>query len=176
MRCGWLLRGRGCARTEEVFHEVAGTSLVLFGLIFAFHGAESGEEELRNVSEGDGVAAGDAFVSKLPDEIAEEEIHLVGGDELIDPIEELARDDFGIWSWKAHLDFVCVIGAEGRALGSLVGAVMVVNRHVAAVATGILVLALRIDVKFRRHGLAFRVWSNGKRGEAKKEDPLPPCF
>src|SRR5437879_6903278 len=38
------------------------------------HGGLAGEDELRDVGQSDGVTAGDALASELPDEIAEEEV------------------------------------------------------------------------------------------------------
>ena len=51
---------------------------------------------MRHVGKSDGVAAGDAFAGELPDEIAEKEIHLVGGGEAVDVGEKLVGEDFRI--------------------------------------------------------------------------------
>src|SRR6266446_3505523 len=51
---------------------------------FSGHGGLAGENELRDVGESDGVTAGNALASELSDEIAEEEIHFVGGGETVD--------------------------------------------------------------------------------------------
>jgi len=46
---------------------------------FSGHGGLAGENELRDVGESDGVTACDALANELSDEIAEEEIDLIGG-------------------------------------------------------------------------------------------------
>ena len=45
---------------------------------------EAIKEQLGNVSQGNGVATGDAFAGKLFEKIAEEEIHGSGGGEIVD--------------------------------------------------------------------------------------------
>jgi hypothetical protein len=66
------------------------------GCSLSGHGGLAGEDELRDVSESDGVPAGDALAGELPDEIAEEEIHLVGSGETVDVVEKLGGEDFRI--------------------------------------------------------------------------------
>ena len=108
------------------------------------HGGLAGEDELRDVSESDGIAACDALAGELPDEIAEEEIHFVGGDEAVDVVEKLGGEDFGIDKGNLGSETVGVESAESRWYGSV--AMIGINQHVTALAAGILELAL-IHVK-----------------------------
>src|SRR5260370_28885883 len=75
-------------------------------------GGLTGEDELRDVSKSDGVAAGDALASELPYEIAEEQIDLVSGSETVDVGEKLGGKDLGIDSGNTGSKTVRVIGAE----------------------------------------------------------------
>lgn len=78
------MRGGGRrAGTEEGFKEGAITFRLKFGLLFLLTGAYGVEEQLGHVGQGDGVAAGDALASQLADEVAKEEIDLVGGQEAL---------------------------------------------------------------------------------------------
>ena len=70
-----------------------------------------------------------------------------------------------------------MIGAEGRTRGTIRRAVMGINGHVAAMATSVLVLALRIGVKFGGHGfyLSICLFERGSV-EAEASCPSPPWF
>jgi hypothetical protein len=59
------------------------------------HGSLAGKNQLREVGESDGIAARDALASELPDEIAEEEIHFIGGGEAVDVREEFGGENLG---------------------------------------------------------------------------------
>ena len=63
-------------------------------LELAVEGSEAVEEQLGNVGQGDGVAAGDTFAGELPDEIAEESVHGGGGGEVFDVAEEFVGGGF----------------------------------------------------------------------------------
>jgi hypothetical protein len=93
----------------------------------------------------DGVTAGDALASKLPDEIAEEEIDLVGGGKTVDVVEKLGGEDFRIDRRNADSETLGVVGAENRARSAICGTMVLVDQHVAAVAFGADVLAMGID-------------------------------
>jgi hypothetical protein len=82
---------------------------------------------LRDVGKSDGVAAGDALASELPDEIAEEEIDLIGGSETVDVGKKLGGEDLGVHGGDRSLETVGVIGAEGRALRAVGGAMVLVD-------------------------------------------------
>src|SRR5260370_40744220 len=109
------------------------------------HGGLTGEDELRDVSKSDGVAAGDALGSELPYEIAEEQIDLGSGCETVDVGEKLGGEDLRIDRGNTGSKTVRVIGAEGRARGSLRRAMMLVDQHVATLAFGADVLAMMVD-------------------------------
>lgn len=70
----------------------------LGGVVFFGHGGKAVEEKLGNVSQSDGVATGDAFAGELFDEIAQEEIHFIGGGKGVDVAEKLGGESFGIGS------------------------------------------------------------------------------
>jgi hypothetical protein len=137
---------------------------VRFVRTFSGHGGLAGEDELRDVSKSDGVAAVDALASELPDEIAEEEIDLIGGSETVDVGKKLGGEDFRVHGRDGSLETVGVVGAERWALRTVRWAMMVVDQHVTAVALRADVLAVRIDgganggAEFLGHGLAFLVW------------------
>jgi hypothetical protein len=109
------------------------------------HGGLAGEDELGDVGKSDGVTAGDALTSELPDEIAEEEIHFVGSREAVDVGKKLVGEDFRIDSENGGPETVGVIGTERRASGSVRWTVMLIDQHVAALAFGADVLAVGID-------------------------------
>lgn len=71
---------------------------------------------MRDVGKSDGVTAGDALASELPDEIAEEEIDLIGGGETVDVSEKLGGEDFGVDGWDTRFETIGVIGAERGAV------------------------------------------------------------
>ncbi len=112
---------------------------------FSGHSGLAGENELGDVGESDGVTAGDALASKLPDEIAEEEIDLIGGGETVDVVEKLGGEDFRIHNGNACAETVGVVDAESRARSAIRGTMVLVDQHVAAVAFGADVLAMGID-------------------------------
>jgi len=62
----------------------------------ALHGGEGVEEQLGDVGEGDGVAAGDTFAGELLNEIAEEAIDGIGLGEVADVAEEFGGEGFGV--------------------------------------------------------------------------------
>ena len=59
------------------------------------HRGEAVEKQLAEVSEGDGVGAGDALADDLLDQVAEEEVHRLGRGELVDGGEEVSGNRFG---------------------------------------------------------------------------------
>jgi hypothetical protein len=115
------------------------------GLGRSFQCGEAIKEQLGNVSKGNGVATGDAFTGKLPDEIAEEEIHGSGGGEIMDVAEKIGGEDFGLHGGNGGAETVGVVSAEHWASSSLRGTMILVNQHVTAVAFGADVLALMVD-------------------------------
>jgi hypothetical protein len=112
------------------------------------HGGLAGEDELRDVGESDGVPAGDALPGELPDEIAKEEIHFVGGGETVDVGKELSSEDFRIDNGNGGPETVGVVSAESRVLRAVRGAMGRIDQHVAALVAGVLELALMIGVLF----------------------------
>jgi len=62
----------------------------------SLHGREAIEEQLGNISQGNGVTASDTFAGELLDEIAKEEIHGAGGGEIIDIAEKVGGEDLGL--------------------------------------------------------------------------------
>jgi hypothetical protein len=111
---------------------------------------------LGDVGESDGVAAGDALASELPDKIAEEEIHFIGGSETVDVGKKFGGEDFRINNGNGGTETVGVVRAERRALRAVSAEMSRIDQHVAALAAGVLELALMIGVLFWGHGLAFR--------------------
>ena len=114
----------------------------------------AGENELRDVGKSDGVTAGDALAGELADEIAKEEIHFVGSGEAIDVGQKLGGEDFRIDKGDLGEETFGVEGAERRWSGSVT--MIGINEHVAALAAGVLELALIHGKLFWGHGLAFR--------------------
>jgi hypothetical protein len=90
------------------------------GLRFVYslsgHGGLAGENELRDVGKSDGVTACDALASELPDEIAEDEIDLIGGGETVDVGEKLGGENLGIDGWNGRLETVGRSTCGGSAL------------------------------------------------------------
>jgi hypothetical protein len=72
------------AKASDEANELRFVGGLRFACSLSGHGGLAGENELRDVGESDGVTAGDALASELPDEIAEEEIDLIGGGETVD--------------------------------------------------------------------------------------------
>ena len=128
----------------------------LLSCSFSGHGGLAGENELGDVGESDGVAAGDTLARELSDEIAEEEIDLIGGGETVDVGKKFGGEDFGIDNGCAGPKAVSVISTERRVCPSVRVTVILVDQHVATLSAGVLVLALMDRVLFRGHGLAFR--------------------
>ena len=131
------------ASDEAIEHRFVGS--LRFDCALSGHGGLAGEDELRDVGKSDGVAAGDALASELPDEIAEEEIDLVRGGKAVDFSEKLGGEDLGIDNGNAGPETVRVIGAEGRARCAIRWAMVLVDEHVASLAFGADVLAVGID-------------------------------
>jgi hypothetical protein len=104
----------------------------------------AGEDELRDVGKSDGVAAPDAFASELPDEIAQEEIDLIGSCEAVDVGKQLVGEDLGIDSGNGRSETIRALGAE-RWARVVRRAMMVVDQHVAALDFWADVLAMGID-------------------------------
>ena len=100
---------------------------------------------MGDVGKSDGVTAGDALTSELPDEIAEEEIDLIGSREAVDVGKKLGGEDFRIDSGNGGSETVGVVGTERRASGSVRWTVVLVDQHVASLAFGADVLAVGID-------------------------------
>jgi hypothetical protein len=174
---GTLQRGRSIHPPAEFMGQSIRREKAAFRFSLGFleggslsgHGGLAGEDELGNVGESDGVAAGDALASELPDEIAEEEIHLVGSSETIDVRKKFIGEDFRIYNGDGSAETLSVVSTERWAGGSVRRTVIGVDQHVAAPAFGADVLALRIEgsaagsAGCRRHGLAFLVWKLEKQ-------------
>ena len=77
-------------------------SLSLLGAL-PVQGGEAAEKQLRDVGEGDGVAALDALGGELLEEVAEEEIDGLGGLEVLDGAEKLGGKGFGVGSGSLRL-------------------------------------------------------------------------
>jgi hypothetical protein len=90
----------------------------------------------------------------LPDEIAEEEIDLMGGSEAVDVGQKLGGKDFGIDKGNLGPETFGAEGAESGWSGSV--AMVAINQHVAALAAGVLELTLVHGKLFWGHGVAFR--------------------
>ena len=107
--------GQACGLGWRGVEDEAGRDVVLFGFggELAVQGSEAVEEELGDVGEGYGVAAGDAFAGELFDEVAEEEVDGVGGGE----VGEVAEEFGGVGVVFAELVFAletAVMSAKGR--------------------------------------------------------------
>jgi hypothetical protein len=77
----------------------------------AVHGGDAAEEELADVSDGDGVEARDAFARELAYEVAEERVDGLGGGE----IGEIAEEVVGVFIVETLASLVVlasVMGAE----------------------------------------------------------------
>jgi hypothetical protein len=70
------------------------------------------EEQLGDVSEGNRVAAGDAFAGELFNEISEKEIDGSGGGEILDVTEEVGGEDFRIDGGNGGAETVGVVSAD----------------------------------------------------------------
>jgi hypothetical protein len=102
------------ASVKHAEEQTAGLSVVIiiFGLTFAIERGDAVEEELGDVGEGNGVAASDAFMSELLDEIAEEGVDATGGSKISDVVEEFVGGGFVLEAPGFHL-LANVMGAEG---------------------------------------------------------------
>jgi hypothetical protein len=130
-RCGVVLVIALVKQAEEETARL-GIVFLFFGPLLATEGGEAVEEELGDVGEGHGVAAGDAFVGELLDEIAEEGVDGTRGCEISDVIEEFVSGGFVLEA--ACFDLLAdVMGTEG---GVGVG-----GEHLAAMAFAVDVLA-----------------------------------
>ncbi len=125
--------------SEDIF-----VGSVRFVRTFSGHGGLAGEDELGDVGKSDGVAAVDALASELPDEIAEEEIDLIGGSETVDVGKKLGGEDLGVHGGNGGAETVGVVGAERCARSAIRRAMVLVDQHVAAVALRADVLTVRI--------------------------------
>src|SRR4029077_4205862 len=112
---------------------------------------ETIEEQLAEIGQGYGVAAGDAFASELLNEIAEEEIHGVGGGEVFEIAEELGGEGFGIGEGTLRFALGKMVGAERGTFLSIRGTLILVNQHVTTLAARILMLTLGFGVMFGGH-------------------------
>jgi hypothetical protein len=117
----------------------------IFSRNLSLQSGKAVEEELGNVGQGNGVAAGDAFARELFDKIAEEEIHGLGGGEVIDLAEKVGGEEFRVDSGNGGSETIGVVGAERRARGSVRETMMIVDQHVAAIAFRADVLAVVIE-------------------------------
>jgi hypothetical protein len=142
----WLLSCCGGVRAAEPFKKIALKVLILrLGRGFPGHSGLAGQNKLRNIGKGDGIAPGDAFTRELPDEIAEEKVHLIGGRKTIDVSEKLGGKDLRIHNGNGRLETRCVIGAERGTADSVRGAMMFVDQHVTTTALWADVLAVEVD-------------------------------
>jgi hypothetical protein len=104
--------------------ELAGEANVFgffLGLKLPIERTDAVQKELREISQSDGVTAGDAFASELFDEIAEEEIHGTGRGEVIYVAEKVGGEDFRFDGRCGSAETIGVVGAERGALGSVGG-------------------------------------------------------
>jgi hypothetical protein len=118
----------------------------VFAGVLAVEGGEAVEEQLADVGLGDGVAAMDAFVSDLLEEIAEIAVDGSGGGEILDAVEKFGGEGF------------VRLRRLGKALAQVVGAERVViwgDEQTAAMAAGVDVTAVGVRGKLRRHGKSF---------------------
>lgn len=156
--------GRGlsaeCGKFTGSSEEAADERLVFrffLGGELSLQRGETVEEQLGNVGQGNGVAAGDALAGELPDEIAEEEIHGTGGGEIIDVAEEIGGEELRVDGGNIGAETAGVVGAERGAVRIIRGTLMLVNQHVTTLAARVFVLALLNSALFWRHDLAFRM-------------------
>ena len=76
----------------------------LLGRSGSLYSREAIEEQLGNVSQGNGVAAGDAFAGELLDEITEEEIYGTGRGEVTDVAEKVGGENLGLHCGNTRLE------------------------------------------------------------------------
>ena len=116
-----------------------------FGSSILGHGGLAGQNKLRDIGKGDGVASGDAFARELPDEIAEEKIHLIGGRKAINVGEKLGGENLRVHDGNSSLETRSVISAKCGTAGSVRGTMMLVDQHVTTTALWADVPAVEID-------------------------------
>jgi hypothetical protein len=104
------------AKASDEANELRFVGGLRFACSLSGHGGLAGENELRDVGKSDGVTACDALASELPDEIAEEEIDLIGGGETVDVGEKLGGENLGIDGWNGRLETVGRSTCGGSAL------------------------------------------------------------
>jgi hypothetical protein len=103
----------GLRAGDVVQQELAGGGVVVL-LHFFPHRGKAIEEQLAKVGQSDGVTAGDALAGELFDEIAEEEIHGIGGGEVYDIAEKLGGEGFGVGSLLGIPRLPSVFGTKSR--------------------------------------------------------------
>ena len=86
------------------------------GLVLLLNAGNGIEEELREVADGEGVAAVNALASELLDGVGEEGVDAVGGVEVAGGVEQLGGDGFGIGLRGEVL--LKVMGTKGVMRGS----------------------------------------------------------
>ena len=152
---GLVFRIAFAQKVEEVTADVAVLSL---GGALAMDSGEAIEEELRDIGKGQGVAAGDALVGELYNEIAEEEVNGVGIREVPDVVEEFVGGSFMLEATRLHL-LANVVGAEGG--------VGIRAKHTAA-------MTFAVDVLARRQSQGLGLGLGDDRG--REGDPTPGGF
>src|SRR5712691_4986300 len=116
-----LVLGSGTG-AGEAFEEIAvKVYRFLLGSSFLGHGGLARENQLRDVSKSDRVTPGDALAGELSDEIAEEEIHLVGDGKAVNVVKKRRGKNLGVHDGDSGFETVGVVGAERRASGSVRG-------------------------------------------------------
>lgn len=111
------------------------------GLVFLLDAGNGVEEELPEVTEGQGILAVNALASELLGGVGEEGVDSIGGVELAGAVEELRGEDFGIrWSGLGKAE---VERAKRIAVRSA--------EHTAALAAGVVIVALARIGKFEGH-------------------------
>jgi hypothetical protein len=162
---GLLLAGGRGGRADETFKEIAiEVRRFPLGHSFSGHRGLARENKLRDVGKSDGIASGDTLARELSYEIAEEEIHFIGGCKAVNFGEKLRGEDLRVDSGNIRSETVCVVGAKHRARSSVRGTMILVDQHVAAIAFRADVLAMEVDgsacrsTGFEGHGHTFLIW------------------
>lgn len=141
---GGDLRG-GWAEASERFGDGFPESLTGLaganGLVLLLNAGNGIEKELREVADGEGVAAVNALASELLDGVGEEGVDAVGGVEVAGRVEKFGGDGFGIGLRGEVL--LKVMGAKGVMRGS--------DGQAAAATGGVEVSALVGASRFGRH-------------------------
>jgi hypothetical protein len=106
--------------------------VIMFGAEFFLQRREAIQKQLAHVSDGNRIAALNAFAGELDDEVAEKLINGSGGGEVIERAEKLGGEGFGI---GLRDDVMCeMVLAERIVIGS--------DEHAATTAAGVDVIAL----------------------------------